>query len=140
MKRCAWSKAMQAGDTFKTRQLVFSRVPSGQAHEAAIVLTGLPHLVVLAEIDERTLLVRYDISNYTLQRVEKALTAEGFHLDNGLLIKLRRALVYYCESIQCENALPPPRDRLSKQIFAQVYEHHPHGDHDDTPEEWRTYR
>ncbi len=131
---------MQAGDTFKTRQLVFSEVPRGQAHEAAVLLEGLPHLTVLEEVDDRTLLVRYEIPNYTLQRVEKALLAEGFHLDNSILSKIRRALVYYCESIQCENLMPPPRDRLSKQIFAQVYEHHPHGDHDDTPEEWRSYR
>jgi hypothetical protein len=97
-------------------------------------------LVVLEEIDDRTLLVRYEVPNYTLQRVEKALTAEGFHLDNSILTKIRRALVYYCEAIQCENLAPPPRDRLSKQIFAQVYENHAHGDHDDTPEEWRSYR
>lgn len=131
---------MQAGDTLKTRQLVFSRVPPGQARQAALLLDGLPHLTVLEETDDRTLLVRYEIPNYTLERVEKALRAEGFHLDNSLLSKIRRALFYYSESIQCENLKPPPRDRLSKQIFAQVYEHHPHGDHDDTPEEWRSYR
>jgi hypothetical protein len=131
---------MQASDTFKTRQISFSRVPSGQAHEAGVLLQGLPHLTVLSELDDHTLLVRYEIPNYTLQRVEKALTAEGFHLDNSVLTKIKRALVYYCEGIHCENLAPPPRDRLSKQIFAQVYEHHPHGDHDDTPEEWRSYR
>ena len=131
---------MQASDNFKTRQIIFSRVPLNQAHQAAVLLEGLPHLSVLSEVDDRTLLVRYEIPNYTLQRVEKALAAEGFHLDNSLLSKLRRALFYYCENIQCENLAPPPRDRLSKQIFAQVYEHHPHGDHDDTPEEWRSYR
>lgn len=131
---------MQASDNFKTRQLTFSSIPHGQAHHAAVLLEGLPHLVVLSEVDDRTLLVRYELPNYTLQRVEKALAAEGFHLDNNLLVKIKRALAYYCEAIQCENLAPPPRDRLSKQIFAQVYEHHPHGDHDDTPEEWRGYR
>ena len=131
---------MQVSDTFKTRHLAFSQVPPEQAHQAAVLLEGLPHLTVLEVVDGCTLLVRYEVPNYTLQRVEKALSAEGFHLDNSILTKIKRALVYYCESIQCENLAPPPRDRLSKQIFAQVYEHHPHGDHDDTPEEWRTYR
>jgi len=131
---------MQASNNFKTRQLIFSRIPQGQAHQAAVLLEGLPHLEVLSEVDDRTLLVRYELPNYTQQRVEKALAAEGFHLDNSVLTKIKRALAYYCESIQCENLAPPPRDRLSKQIFAQLYEHHPHGDHDDTPEEWRSYR
>lgn len=131
---------MQAGDTFKIRQLVFAPVPPGQAAEAAVLLEGLPHLVVLEQPDPRTLIVRYEIPNYTLERVERALAAEGFHLDNSILTKIRRALIYYCESIQCENLLPPPRDRLSKQIFAEAYLHRPHGDHDDTPEEWRSYR
>lgn len=131
---------MQPGDNFKTRQLVFARVPPGQAAEAAALLEGLPHLVVLRQCDERTLLVRYEIPNYTLERVERALAAEGFHLDNSILTKIRRALIYYCEAIQCENLAPPPRDRLSKQIFAEAYQHHPHGDRDDTPEEWRSYR
>ncbi len=131
---------MHAGDTFKTRQLVFNRIPPGQADEAAALLEGLPHLVVLGKPDARTLLVRYEIPNYTLERVERALAAEGFHLDNSILTKIRRALIYYCEAIECENLAPPPRDRLSKQIFAEAYAHHPHGDRDDTPEEWRSYR
>jgi hypothetical protein len=131
---------MQTGDTFRIRQLSFARFPPGQAQVAAVLLDGLPHLTVLECVDERTLLVRYELPDYTLERVERALAAEGFHLDNSILTKIRRALIYYCEANLCAHLGPPPRDRLSKQIFAEAYEHHPHGDRDDTPEEWRRYR
>lgn len=131
---------MQTPDTFKTRQIVFSELPPRQAIEAAVLLEGLPHLDLLQVLDDRTLLVRYELPHYTLERIERALAAEGFHLDNSLLTKLKRALAYYCEAIQCQNLEPPPRDRLSKEIFARAWSHHPHGDHDDTPEEWRHYR
>ncbi|MEO1766902.1 hypothetical protein [Thiobacter aerophilum] len=131
---------MQAGDIIKTRQLVFTEIPPGQADEAALLLEGLPHLVVVEKLNPRTLLVRYEIPNYTLEKVERALAAEGFHLDNSILSKIRRALIYYCESIQCENLAPPPLERVSKEIFAEAWQNHPHGDRDDTPEEWRSYR
>jgi hypothetical protein len=26
------------------------------------------------------------------------------------------------------------------EVFAQVYEHHPHGNHDDTPKDLREYK
>jgi hypothetical protein len=125
---------------FKTRQLTFAALPPNQADEAARLLDGLPHLVVLEKLDGRTLLVRYELPNYTLEKVEKALAAEGFHLDNSLLAKIRRALIYYCEANLCAHLAPPPRDQLSKRIFAESWQHHPHGDRDDTPEEWRAYR
>lgn len=131
---------MEYADTERTRQLNFTRLPPGQAKEALLLLHDLPHLTVLSTVGDTGLLIRYELPYYTLEKIELALIDQGFHLDNTLLAKLRRALIYYSENIQCQNLSQPPQRERTRRIFAQVYEHHAHGDHDDTPPEWRDYR
>lgn len=131
---------MEHADNEKVRQLSFARLPPGQAKEALILLHDLPHLVVLSTVGETGLLIRYELPFYTLGKIEFALIDQGFHFDNSLLNKLRRSLIHYFETLQCQNMSQPEQSERSRRIFAQVYEHHPHGDHDDTPSEWREYR
>lgn len=130
----------EAGDFERTRQLSFTALPPGQAKEAAVLLDGLPHLDVISTVGDTGLLVRYDLRHYNLQKVETALTLEGFHLDNSLLIKLKRAWAHYCESTQAQYLGQPDARERSRRIYAEVYQHHSHGDHDDTPPELRSYR
>ena len=87
-----------------------------------------------------TLVVRYHICEYTLEGLETALASQGFHLDNSLMSKLKRALAYFCESVQRSNVAANEPDIKSQQAFMKVYERHLHGDRDDTPEEWRGYK
>ena len=68
------------------------------------------------------------------------LMSEGLHLDNSLLSKLKRSLAYFCESVQRANVAANEPDIKSQQAFMKVYERHLHGDRDDTPEEWRSYK
>lgn len=131
---------MENADTERTRPLNFTRLPPGQAKEALLLLHDLPHLTVLSTVGDTGLLLHYELPYYTLEKIELALIDQGFHLDNTLLAKLRRALIYYYENIQCQNLSQPSQRERTRRIFAQVYEHHPHGDHDDTPPEWRDYR
>lgn len=84
--------------------------------------------------------VRYHVCEYTLEGLETALSSQGFHLDNSLLSKLKRALAYFCEGIQRSNVEANEPDIKSQQAFMKVYENHLHGDRDDTPEEWRDYK
>ncbi len=53
-----------------------------------------------------------------------------------------RALIYYVEETQLHNLDAP--DRLLKksqhEAYTHAWERHPHGDHDDTPPEWREYK
>ena len=131
---------MRPCDLEKAREIVFHALPPGQAQRARALLEGLDGLIVLAGPDGNRLLVRYHICEYTLEGLETALMSEGFHLDNSLLSKLKRSLAYFCESVQRANVAANEPDIKSQQAFMKVYERHLHGDRDDTPEEWRSYK
>jgi hypothetical protein len=131
---------MRADDTFKRRHIVFHPVPAGQARQAARLLGRVDGLTADCDADDVTLTVEYHVPAFTLAGIEQALEARGFHLDGSLIQRLRRAVVHYAEDVQCENLQVPARCEKCREIWVQAFEHHPHGDHDDTPEEWRAYR
>ena len=124
----------------KIREIVFHDLPPGQAEHALVLLEGLEGLVATVGSDGSRLLVRYHICEYTLEGLETALASQGFHLDNSLMSKLKRALAYFSESVQRRNVAADEPDIKSQQAFMKVYENHLHGDCDDTPEEWRGYK
>lgn len=130
---------MRPCDLEKSREIVFHALPAGQAARARALLDGLEGLSVSGGDDDRRIRVRYNVCEYTLAGLESALTAQGFHLDNGLISKLRRALAYYCENVQRSNVAANESD-LTQQAYVNVYERHLHGDRDDTPEAWRDYK
>jgi hypothetical protein len=128
-------------DLEKIREIVFHDLPTGQAERARELLDGLDCIQASIKVEcGKTLVIQYQVTHYTLQGLEKALEAQGFHLDNSLLHKIRRALIYFCENVQRENLAINAPDAKSQQVFARVYEQHLHGDKDETPEEWREYK
>jgi hypothetical protein len=131
---------MRPCDLEKSREIVFHSLPGGQVERALSLLEGLDGLEVTVGAEANRLLVRYHICEYTLEGLELALASQGFHLDNSLLSKLKRALAYFCESVQRRNVAANEPDIKSQQAFMKVYERHLHGDCDDTPEEWRGYK
>jgi hypothetical protein len=131
---------MRPCDLEKNREIVFHALPAGQAERALVLLEGLDGLVVSIGSDGNRLLVRYHVCEYTLEGLETAIASQGFHLDNSLLSKLKRALAYFCENVQRSNVEANEPDIKSQHAFMRVYERHLHGDHDETPEEWRDYK
>lgn len=131
---------MRPCDLKKDREIIFHALPPGQAERARILLEGLDGLVVRIGPQCNCLRVRYHVCEYTLEGLEAALASQGFHLDNSLLSKLKRALAYFSESVQRRNVEANEPDIKSQQAFITVYERHLHGDCDDTPEEWRGYK
>ena len=89
-----------------------------------------------------TLLVSYNLHNYTLEGLENGLTEEGFHLDSSMLHSIGRKVIYYCEDTICHNLDIPlhPTKKNEREVFVEAYDHKAHGDHDDTPPELRDYR
>lgn len=131
---------MRPCDLEKRREIVFHSLPVGQAERALSLLQGLDGLEVTVGVGAYRLLVRYHVCEYTLEGIEVALSSQGFHLDNSLLSKLKRALAYFSESVQRRNVAANEPDIKSQQAFMKVYERRLHGDSDDTPEEWREYK
>lgn len=131
---------MLPSDLIKTREICFNPLQSHQAEQALLLLSGLDDLDVQLSPRRNAILISYEVDRYTLQGIENALISQNFHLDNSILQKIKRALAYYCEEIQRENLKVPARQLKSHQIFVHAYELHAHGDHDETPQEWREYR
>lgn len=133
---------MNDPDLKKRRDILFAKFPPGQVPEAADQLRHMDELDVQPKHEKRSIGVGYDLTQHTLRELEEHLVDRGHHLDNTLMSKLVRALVYYVEDTQLHNLDAPERriKRSSQEAYVIAWEHHPHGDHDDTPPEWREYK
>lgn len=130
---------MAPSDTSKLREILFHPTPPAQTERAHALLASLPRLQVRRH-GERQLVVHYCVADHTLEALESFLTEQGFHLEVTLLIRLKRALVYHVERVQRENLGKPEVKTRNYQPYIQVWDQRPHGDHDETPQEWRQYR
>lgn len=131
---------MQPVDMKKQRDIHFHAIPTDQATQAARLLSRLDDLHVTAKPSELAITVHYEITRWSLISIEEHLAEAGFHLDGSLLHRLKRALIHYTESVQLENLHHPEREYKTKEVYIHAWEHHPHGDYDETPEELREYR
>jgi hypothetical protein len=135
------SKPVKGHDLHKQRDIVFAKFPPGQVPEAAGQLGLLERLHAEALVPKRAVEVDYDLSDYTLRELEDHLVDRGYHLDNTLMSKIVRALVHYAEDTQLRNMQAPERlIKKSHEAYVQAWEQHPHGDRDDTPQDWREYK
>lgn len=131
---------MQPVDMKKQRDIHFHAIPTDQASQAARALSRLTNLQVFNHVGQLHITIHYELTHWTLAAVEEYLIELGFHLDGNLLHRLKRALIHYTESVQTENLHHPEREYKTKEVYIHAWEHHPHGDYDETPEELREYR
>lgn len=125
----------------KCREIRFKDLPPGQVEQARRSLEVLAGVKVEAGRDRLSLTVHYNVLDYTLERLENALSDAGFHLDRPLLVRLHRALIYYVEETQVHNLRSPERlIKQSHEVYIHAYAAHPHGDHDDTPPDLRDFK
>lgn len=126
----------------KERTIRFAEFPPGQVPEASDFLGGLAGLEIVPNSEDLSIGVAYDLHDHSLEELETALEDKGFHLDCSLLGKLIRALFYYVEETEIHNLDAPTRllKKSQNEAYTQAWERHPHGDHDDTPPEWREYK
>ncbi len=126
----------------KQRTLQFAELPPDQVPAAADFLERLGQIDITTHPESRSIDIGYDLYTHSLQEVEDALQEQGFHLQSSLLNKLMRALYYYVEETELHNLEAPdhPLKKSQSEVYTQVWEKHPHGDHDDTPPEWREYK
>ncbi|HEC20109.1 MAG TPA: hypothetical protein ENI97_12285 [Gammaproteobacteria bacterium] len=129
-------------DFIKTREIHFRNVDpaSNDAREAMRLLMGVDGIKKIRALSESCIQVSYDLRTLTLQTLETALAEVGFHLDNNLLVKMKRALFYYTEETQLLN-LGYRHDQASStlDIFVNCYQQREHGCRDERPEYLRHY-
>lgn len=122
------------------RDIVFHPFPPEQTVQAARFLNSMAGVEAQVFLAENRLVVSYDMRDYSLRELETRLSDAGFHIENTLLHKIKRALIYYCEEIEQYNRSMPVKNTKANNtapIYVKIYDEHLHGDHDDTPEELR---
>ena len=126
----------------KERVLRFAELPPGQVLEAADFLGGLAGLEIAPDVAGRSIGLVYDLHEHSQEEIEFVLEDMRFCLESSLLAKLVRALIHYSEETEIHNLDAPRRLRKKTQneAYTRAWERHPHGDHDDTPPEWREYK
>lgn len=113
---------------------------SDQAGSSMLLLSDVKGVIKLHHINRVCLSIEYDIQFLNLKVLEEALAGVGYHLDNTLIHKLKRALCYYSEETQQANlGYTQCCKDFTKRIFINEYIHHEHGCRDDRPEHWREY-
>lgn len=126
-------------DVDKQREIVFHPLPPDQTERALELLSALAG-VAARQLGPRTLEIRYCVLDHSLEDLENQLSLAGCHLENNLLMRIRRALVYHVERVQRENVHKPAPQTKKYQPHMEAWDKAPHGDHDETPSEWRRYK
>ncbi len=127
----------------KHREIEFNPLSSSDeqtVHCAGKFLNELDDILMAQALSEVCLHVAYDINVISLEKIELILNKAGFHLDNSLMSKLKRAIIYYAEeTIQNNNQT---QTELSPSIDAAIqrYCKRPHGCRDSRPKHWRNYK
>ena len=135
---------MDSSDEFIRHREVAFRAPHSepdQAQAACLLLSDTDAIQDVRLLAPNLLVVTYDLRDVTFAELESALTELGFHLDNGLMIKLKRALYNYSEdTIRANLGLPDQCfGNCARKIFINYYRQHEHGCRDHRPRHWRRY-
>jgi hypothetical protein len=111
-----------------------------QARSAALFVRRLPGVECAEALTPHRLRLRYDLRRVCLRAIEEALTHRGLNLDNSLLAKLRRAVVYYGEdTVRANLRCPRGATNCTQRVFVDRYQHLDHGCRDRRPLHWRHY-
>jgi len=133
----------QTDESIKHREILFAE-PYDQneppSQLAMLLLVDAPGIIHLHPVSDTQLHISYDLRMVTLEIIESGLNEVGFHLENSLLCKLRRALCHFTEETQCLNMGYHPDSKTTRDIYIDRYLRNPHGCRDTRPEHWREYR
>jgi hypothetical protein len=112
-----------------------------QAQAACLLLSDADVVDAVRVLGANRLVVTYDLRKVTFAELESALTEMGFHLDNSLMTKLRRALYNYSEdTVRAYLGMSPHCfGDCARKIFVNHYRNHAHGCRDPRPPHWRQY-
>ena len=127
---------------FKRREIVFCTLhpDPDQPGSAAALLLEIEEIDEVLVLDGGTLQVHYHLARICLADIETLLEQKGFHLENGLVQKIKRALFHYTEETQRANMGCAHGDQnCTEKVFVNRYRSRDHGCQDDRPDHWRRY-
>ena len=116
-----------------------------QAHSAVFVINDLSGVLMSHALDYHRIKIAYNLEQITLEEIEAVLRNGGFHLDNSVLAKIKRSIVFYCEEASRENS---KNERLIQEVHdkhkSDVIYLRPKRKNlcdcrDHRPEHWRQY-
>ncbi len=132
-----------SNECIKYRDILFDEVydqDEAPSQLATLLLADAPGIVNLNPVSDTQLHISYDLRTVNLEIIETGLTEVGFHLDNSLMCKIRRALCHFTEETQCINMGCHYDSKTTRDIYICRYLKLPHGCRDDRPNHWREYR
>ncbi len=133
----------QSDECIKHRDILFDPVhdqDDAPSQRAMLLLADAPGIINLHPTSNTQLHISYDLRIVNLDIIETALKEVGFHLDNSLMSKLRRALCQFTEETQCLNMGYHTDSKTTRDIYICRYLRRPHGCRDERPSHWREYR
>lgn len=130
-----------AEDLIKRRELQFSNLHPdlNQAHSVLMLLADAEGMLDIKLVDGLNLFITYDVRHLTLEAIESVLIRLGFHLDNCLINRMKRALFCYSEETQRANLGVCDNTDSTTQVFIKRYTSNYHGCRDKRPNHWRKY-
>jgi hypothetical protein len=129
-------------ERIKHREIAFRELhPNLDQSGTAVRFLSQVEGVLASEVASTTLVrVSYDVLAVTLKELEDGLVELGLHLDNRLLLRVKRALYYYTEdTLRANCGCPHGPSNCTKKVFALRYQQIEHGCRDQRPEHWRRY-
>ena len=124
--------------TLKHREILFAtpHPDANQAQTAMLMLIDVDGVEQVNALTPTQLSISYDVTLVTLSIIEQALIDLGYHLDNNLLAKMKRALYHYTEETLRINLGCP---NCAQKLHIHRYLQQAHGCRDERPQHWRHY-
>ena len=129
-------------DLIKHRDIHFMspQADRNPASAAFALLSDVEGILEVEENNEYCICVTYNLSKISLNDIEDVLIEVGFHLDNSIISKLKRALFYYAEETQLANlGYEHGNSKSTLEIFINRHNQLPHGCRDERPVHYRRY-
>jgi hypothetical protein len=125
----------------KVRELCFAADPADQVERALLILSGMPNIKASRSHKAHTLQIQYNLNDYVLEGLERALEQEGFRLNHGLLHTIGRNIIYYCEDTTRHNMeiCDHVTKKNEKDVFVTLNGHHLQAAQAGKPPELREY-
>mgnify|MGYP001548596458 CR=1 FL=1 len=126
----------------KHREIAFSKLhpDPNQAQTAILLLSDLKGVKHAHLVSPTFMRISYDVMHITLEEIESILTEMGFHLDNRLIYRMKRALYNYTEETQRANhGIGKSDQNTTQKVFIKRYQSVKHGCRDQRPTHWRKY-